>query len=44
LPAGSQAIVYSAAADGLSYSLCAVMTSGYVSPAEAGACGNTTLP
>jgi len=43
LPAGSQAIVYSAAADGLSYSLCAVMTSGYVSPAEAGACGNTTL-
>jgi len=44
LPAGSQAIVYSAAADGLSYSLCAVMTSGYVSPAEAGVCTGSVSP
>lgn len=43
-PVGSNVFIYSGAANGLSYNICSVMESGYVSGAGSGACaGSATI-
>ncbi|MDD5291299.1 MAG: putative Ig domain-containing protein [Patescibacteria group bacterium] len=41
LPTGSNAFVYTAAADGSSYNVCAVMESGLITTLDAGACAGS---